>query len=384
MEHKNPFRFGRVVTERHFCDRHEELQRTVANLRSENSLLVHSPRRYGKTSLVSEAFAHVEGEIETGFVDLFGATDLRDFAGAWLRGLSPLMQRVAGVGQRALSTLRNLLSSTTLQLRVGPGGAPVFTIGHSPAGRIEDQELAELLDLPEALARKRNKWVVIALDEVQEVANVPGLDRKLRSAFQHHTHVSYVFSGSRKSLLKGMFEDPEAPFFGFAESMALERIAPSELLLHVRGRFEASGMPAPEGLAEDIVNEGQGHPHYTQLFASHGWELTLSGEADPDALRVAWRERVVQGCDASYSAFYEALPAGQRRVLRSLAFHGGAGLFSQDLRVAHRLGSSSTVAGAVAALVEREILLRQKDGSYSIANPALGMWARARLAPPDM
>ena len=233
MEHKNPFRFGRVVTERHFCDRHEELQRTVANLRSENSLLVHSPRRYGKTSLVSEAFAHVEGEIETGFVDLFGATDLRDFAGAWLRGLSPLMQRVAGVGQRALSTLRNLLSSTTLQLRVGPGGAPVFTIGHSPAGRIEDQELAELLDLPEALARKRNKWVVIALDEVQEVANVPGL-------------------------------------------------------------------------------------------------------------------------------------------------------FSQDLRVAHRLGSSSTVAGAVAALVEREILLRQKDGSYSIANPALGMWARARLAPPDM
>ena len=51
----NPFKFGTLVDEPYFTDRVEELARIGQFLKSENHLVLISPRRYGKSSLVRKA-----------------------------------------------------------------------------------------------------------------------------------------------------------------------------------------------------------------------------------------------------------------------------------------------------------------------------------------
>ncbi len=53
----NPFKFGSLVDTPYFTDRVRELDYIVQFLRSENHLILISPRRFGKSSLVKKAVA---------------------------------------------------------------------------------------------------------------------------------------------------------------------------------------------------------------------------------------------------------------------------------------------------------------------------------------
>ncbi len=52
MTKTNPFKFGSVVDEPYFTNRVEELQQIKTLLQSKNHLILISPRRYGKTSII--------------------------------------------------------------------------------------------------------------------------------------------------------------------------------------------------------------------------------------------------------------------------------------------------------------------------------------------
>lgn len=52
---KNPFKYGTIVKDDYFTDRVEELQVIHRTLESDNHLVLISPRRFGKSSLVARA-----------------------------------------------------------------------------------------------------------------------------------------------------------------------------------------------------------------------------------------------------------------------------------------------------------------------------------------
>src|SRR5215510_2979441 len=56
----NPFVFGEIVEQRHFVDREKELQNLVRDLSDGQKLFLLSPRRFGKSSLVSLALLKLE------------------------------------------------------------------------------------------------------------------------------------------------------------------------------------------------------------------------------------------------------------------------------------------------------------------------------------
>lgn len=49
---ENPFKFGTLVDNQYFTDRIEELEQINRTLNSPNHLILISPRRFGKSSLV--------------------------------------------------------------------------------------------------------------------------------------------------------------------------------------------------------------------------------------------------------------------------------------------------------------------------------------------
>ena len=57
---ENPFKFGSLVDAPYFTDRVKELDYIVQFLKSENHLVLMSPRRFGKSSLVKKAVAQTQ------------------------------------------------------------------------------------------------------------------------------------------------------------------------------------------------------------------------------------------------------------------------------------------------------------------------------------
>ncbi len=346
-------------------------------MRSPNSGWLYSPRRYGKTSLIREAFALVEDEdLHTAYVDLWPIGGGADLIRPFLAGISPLISKLGGGVERGLRLLRSLLHSFVPAVGIDDNGRPVFSV--APAGRLDQPGLEELLDLPERLAERHGARVVIAFDEFQEIAHVKGLEARLRAVMQHQQRVSYLLAGSRASLLRTMLTSPQRPFYQFGEHVPIGRIPTKELVRYVRGRFEWSGVQVREGLAREVVTLAGGHPHFVQYFASVAWNLLAGNVPDDEATIGRVREQVVASLDPGFREIFEGLSAAQRRVLVELAAGGGKELLSEARRTAAGLGSASTVASALEALAAKQILEREA-GVSTFLDPAFRLWVCDRV-----
>ena len=82
---KNPFKFGNVVEGAHFTNRNEEIKKICSILRSDNHLILISPKRYDKTSLI----AHIINLLSRPYIriDLQVITTKEDLASQLLRQL---------------------------------------------------------------------------------------------------------------------------------------------------------------------------------------------------------------------------------------------------------------------------------------------------------
>jgi len=85
----------------------------------------------------------------------------------------------------------------------------------------------DILDLAEKIAIKAKKKLVLCIDEFQNIAEFKdslGFQRKLRSHWQLHQHVSYCIYGSKRHMLMEVFSSPSMPFYKFGDLIFLEKI----------------------------------------------------------------------------------------------------------------------------------------------------------------
>jgi len=80
---KNPFKFGAVVDEPFFTNRKKELNKIQSILNSQNHIIIISPRRYGKTSLIRKVLKLIDRPAIV--LDMMLITDQHDFAVQLLR-----------------------------------------------------------------------------------------------------------------------------------------------------------------------------------------------------------------------------------------------------------------------------------------------------------
>ena len=113
--------------------------------------------------------------------------------------------------------------------------------------------LMELLRVPQRMSSlAASGRVLVVLDEFGEVLNIPGEPGALmRSAFQDSPDVSFLFMGSKRSLMDGLFSDRRRPFYNFGC-----RIEPSRLPYEgpgnfVEKRFENAGRSITPGAVEE-------------------------------------------------------------------------------------------------------------------------------------
>lgn len=95
MGTENPFRYGIVVDDPYFIDREKEMAEIRLDLVSGNNLIITSPRRYGKTSLVLKVINQLEQEgYPVIYLDFFRIPDLKQFMDIYA---SQILKKQSGI-----------------------------------------------------------------------------------------------------------------------------------------------------------------------------------------------------------------------------------------------------------------------------------------------
>jgi AAA+ ATPase superfamily predicted ATPase len=75
---QNPFQYGKVVEAPFFTDRESVLHSMMDDLESGNNLVLYSPRRYGKTSLLNKVAQEMSLKgFKTIYIDFYRVTSIK-------------------------------------------------------------------------------------------------------------------------------------------------------------------------------------------------------------------------------------------------------------------------------------------------------------------
>lgn len=377
---QNPFKFGSVVTGGDFADRRRELAELARELMEGQHLFLLSPRRYGKTSLILATLESLgsRGALAA-YVDTFRTTTpvqlLELMAQAVLRAAESRPERLLRLAMELLGRLHP-------QVGADATGKPTLSldIGTSPRSVLALQE--EVLALPERLAEKRKRRLVIAFDEFQEMQRFPGagLEKAMRSHFQHHRRVSYLFAGSRQSVLQDMATRERSPFYKFGRVMSLGPIPQGEFSPFLEARFKRGRLGVSVDVLAAILSTADDVPYNVQRLCHQLWDM-LAGKADRITEGDIGRAiAIILDQDAPYfSTAWDRLSLHQRQVLQAVARAGGRNVFASDFLTVHRLGSHSSVQTSLRQLLKEQILLKV-NGEYRIADSFFREWIGTRSA----
>jgi hypothetical protein len=369
----NPFRYGDIALGEAFTDREDEIRELTADIRNGQNVVLFAPRRYGKSSLVWRVTQEIVKEgILVAQVNLMTAPTKEKLAEKLARAIhddiaSPLFR-----ARDRLRVFRGLRIAPVVT--VSPDDASVgfsFQASHVPEDI--DATLERLLQLPAELAADRGRRVAIVLDEFQEVVDLdPELPRLMRSVFQEQGDVSHVYLGSKRHMMRRIFDDENEPFWRSAKHMEIGVIAPDVFAGYVIERFRATGKAVAERVAEDALAVTGGHPYATQELCYFLWEETAPGETAGAAELEAAGAAVLRSENAHFTLVWENASGVQRLALQALAREPGRAL-ADDYRRRHGLPAASSVQKALAALGAQELVARDAAG-YRIVEPFLAQW----------
>jgi AAA+ ATPase superfamily predicted ATPase len=355
----NPFKFGTVVDGPYFTDREDELDKIASYLNSENHLILISPRRVGKTSLMRKIVK--ESGRHNVFLDMQLILSAEDFASQLLRRI----YRIYPV-QKLKSYIKSFRLIPVLNINPVTGETG---ISFNPGSK-EFIPLEDVLNLIEKLGTDSKK-IIVVLDEFQEIFRISsGLDRFLRSVMQNHMHINYVFMGSSESMIREIFEKKNSPFYRFGSLMTLGKIGQDKFTQFLIGKFAVITDKSKE-LSESILGITESHPYYTQQLAFTVWELIVRSGYSSDIVKTA-ADEIVRSHDNDYERLWNTLNRTDMIVLTGMSVSDLSPLSDEFSRL-YGTGASSTVFSTLQRLARKGMLV--KDGSvYKIDDPFFIRW----------
>jgi hypothetical protein len=359
----NPFKFGTVVDGSYFTDREDELDRITSYINGENHLILISPRRFGKTSLIRKIVN--ESGRDYIFIDMQLILSAEDFA-------SQLLKRVYRIYpvQKLKGYIKSFRLIPVVNINPVTGEAEIsFKPGSKELTPLED-----VLNLVEKLGRDKKK-IIVVLDEFQEIFRIEsGLDRFLRSVMQNHNHINYVFMGSSESMIRNIFEKKNSPFYRFGTLMTLGKINPEKFASFLEKRFAGITDKARE-LSKGILDITDSHPYYTQQLAFMVWENIIRSGYSSRIIEIT-SDEIVRSHDNDYERLWNSLNRTDMTILTGMSVNNISPL-SYEFSKLYGTGAASTVFSTLLRLARRGMLIKEKSG-YTIDDPFFRRWISYR------
>jgi len=368
---KNPFIYGEEVSGEYFCDRKEEIKELLRDIMNSQNVIIFSPRRYGKTSLIKEVLRRTSG-ILTFCVDLYPAINKQKFIEQYATGIS---KGLLGKKETILKTIKDLLPRIIPKVVVKTEGEIDWEFDFDRTKKISPV-LDDLLVAVKNRADKTGQKAVLVFDEFQEIVNYEDdeIERKMRSVFQTHHNVSYIFMGSKRHLMNDLFNNPNRPFYKSGKHFPLGKIKREDFVPFIEEKFRTWKYQLKRETINYILNLTECHPYYTQMLCHIMWEETESKNITPEGIDLCFKKLITRE-SSSYFNIWEGLSQGQKQLLVAMAHEETTEPFRADFIRRYNLSSPSSVQKAIKTLIEKEIIERT-NSTYTISDLFFKHWLK--------
>jgi len=270
----NPFIVSGKIPPAYFCDRAEESAQLEKALVNQLNVVLTSPRRMGKTSLIDYVFDResISQEYITITVDILHTSSFREFI--YALGTA-VFDRVATRSEKMRKLFVSFLKSLSASFGYDPvQNLPTFDI---KLGDIQQPEytLREIFGYLEQV----DKRCLVVIDEFQQIVYYPekNVEALLRTYIQKLSNANFVFSGSQRRLMEEMFFSAKRPFYQSAKSLQLDAIPINIYQEFASAHFrQANKAISPEAF-QHVYNTFWGVTFYVQRIMKEAFTETPAG-----------------------------------------------------------------------------------------------------------
>ena len=369
------FVYGMSVGGDNFTDRIEETKRIKLDFENGINVILISPRRMGKTSLIKKVISEMDSpEIKVVYMDIYDCRSEYDF---YNRFAETMMKSTGNQLEQVMENIKRFLVRVSPKLSFSPEPNSEFSVSLGITPR--DYSPEEILDLPERIAKEQGIKIVVCIDEFQQIgefADSLTVQKRLRGVWQHHQHVSYCFFGSKKHLMENIFQSRRMPFFQFGEMLHLKCIPTEYWVPFICSRFEKYGKKISEEYAARICHTVKNYSSYVQQLA---WNVMAETEIEVN------EESFTEGFNAlleqNSSLFIqqtEGLTTYQLNFIRLLCNGIHSGFNTQSVVELYSLGSKSNVDRIKKCLIDRELITIEKEGVF-LADCVFELWFKREM-----
>jgi hypothetical protein len=372
----NPFYLQEVPVTAPFCDRKRELKELQSYAEGKANVVLFSPRRYGKTSLVrriQKALSN-KGAVVL-FADFFGVASVDDVASRLAKAVFVITHKKGPLWKSALRAMKSFRPV----LKPDPSGGISLSVEPSGSAKSGLDLLEETMDSLREFVNTTKPLVHVALDEFQEIVTLREalqVEGIMRTQIQEQP-ASYFFIGSRRRILLGIFNERQRPFFQSAINYPLKLLPSDELAEFIAEQFKKSQRKCTVAMAKKLVAITGLHPYYTQklAFFVHELSVTVTEESITRAM-----ERLILSEKPVFEAILQGLSPHQRLLLQALAKEATPKLLASGYIQKHGLGSVGGIQHSSRQLEELDLI--EKDEETGVWRPVdliLAIWLRMQM-----
>ncbi len=370
---ETPFIFGKIATDNNFTDRETETSNLVQNFTSLINTIIISPRRWGKSSLVSKAANLAmaqDSKLRICHIDLFNVRSEEHFYSMLAQ---KLITATSSKWEEAVDSARAFFSHLVPKISIGTDFSNEVSIDFD----LEEVKKTpdEVLDLAEKIAKKKGLKIIICVDEFQNIAEFTDPDyfqRKLRSHWQQHQNVAYCLYGSKRHMMMEVFTNSSKPFYKFGNLMFLNKIDTVHLVAFFKKRFNDTGKKITDEASELIATLTDKHPYYAQQLAQLSW-LRTKELCTVNIVNEA-HTALVEQLSLLFVTITESLTTQQLNYLKAL-IAGEKSIGSTEVMSRYKISSTTSIYRSKTALIKNDIL-DNKAGEISFQDPIYAYWLK--------
>jgi len=366
-----PFVFGKIARSENFTDREKETALLVSNFNSLINTIIISPRRWGKSSLVAKAaeIATAQNDkLRICKIDLFNVRNEEHFYELLAQNV---LKATSSKWEDAVDSAKKFFSRLVPKIVLGGDMQNEISLDFDWAEIKKNPD--EILDLAERIADEKGFRIVLCVDEFQNISefdNPEYFQKRLRSHWQQHQHVSYCLYGSKRHMMLDVFTNSSMPFYKFGDLLFLEKIDTPSWIVFIVEQFSNTGKSITKEQSELIVHLADNHPYYVQQLAQQAWLRTA--ESCSEAIVYQAHTTIIEQLSLLFVTITESLTNNQINFLKAM-IAGESAMSSAGTIAKYRLGSSANITRSRKSLIEKDIL-DNRAGKLSFQDPMYSSW----------
>lgn len=376
-DNEQSFVFGVSVSDYNFIGRKEEIRRLKMNFEEGINTILISPRRWGKTSLVRKVCEVVDREkVIPVFVDIFKCKTEYEFYNALAEAV---LKQTASKAELWMDNARDFIARLSPKVSFSPEPNSEFALSLGISPKTHTPE--EILSLAEEIAQKKQKRIVVCIDEFQqigEMADSVSIQKRLRSVWQHQRLTSYCLFGSKKHTMMNVFQKRNMPLYQFGDFKFLDKIPTETWVEYIVQHFKDRQRTISTEQAAKICQLVDNYSSYVQQLSWLVFSLIDEGQVVTDEHLKQGVKDLLNSQEQLFMQQIEPLTAYQMNFLRCILSGHHDDFGETAVREEFQLGSVSNITRLKTALVDKDIV-EMSGKRYYITDPVFALWFRNRM-----